>query len=31
MNEEWYNDRIRMADDPHWVRTVFLLFLVRFG
>lgn len=21
MNEEWYNDRIRMADDPHWVRT----------
>jgi symplekin len=18
MNEEWYNDRIRMADDPHW-------------
>lgn len=19
MNEEWYNDRIRMADDPDWV------------
>ncbi|KAG2113111.1 Symplekin tight junction protein C terminal-domain-containing protein [Suillus discolor] len=18
MNEEWYNDRIRMTDDPHW-------------
>ncbi|KAG1882106.1 hypothetical protein F4604DRAFT_1991813 [Suillus subluteus] len=31
MNEEWYNYRIRMADDPHWMYTVSLLFLVRFG
>jgi len=28
MNEEWYNDRIRMADDPDWVSAMSLLFLI---
>jgi len=24
MNEEWYNDRIRLAKDPSWVCSCFL-------
>lgn len=28
MNEEWYNDRIRMTDDPDWVSYVFVLSLM---
>jgi symplekin len=31
MNEEWYNDRIRMADDPDWVSAISLFYLAWFS